>query len=223
MEKHIVPIKSIEFITHDVLKIVTEKPAHYNFISGQATELSINKPGWISKRNPFTFTSLPENNFLEFNIKTYPEHKGVTNELLKLKAGDELILHDVFGAISYQGQGVFIAGGAGVTPFISIFRFLQSKNLIGDNKLIFANKKKEDIIREQEFKDLLGTNFINILSDEKADGIAYGKITKDFLKLHIGASVKKVYLCGPPPMMDSILKHLSALGIAKKDIIVEDM
>jgi len=223
MEKNIVPIKSIEFITHDVLKIVTEKPAHYNFISGQATELSINKPGWISKRNPFTFTSLPENNFLEFNIKTYPEHKGVTNELLKLKAGDELILHDVFGAISYQGQGVFIAGGAGVTPFISIFRFLQSKNLIGDNKLIFANKKKEDIIREQEFKDLLGTNFINILSDEKADGVAYGKITKDFLKLHIGASVKKVYLCGPPPMMDSILKHLSALGIAKKDIIVEDM
>ena len=223
MEKHKVPIKSIEFITHDVLKIVTEKPAHYNFISGQATEVSINKPGWISKRNPFTFTSLPENNFLEFNIKTYPEHKGVTNELLKLKAGDELILHDVFGAISYQGQGVFIAGGAGVTPFISIFRFLQSKNLIGDNKLIFANKKKEDIIREQEFKDLLGTNFINILSDEKADGVAYGKITKDFLKLHIGASVKKVYLCGPPPMMDSILKHLSALGIAKKDIIVEDM
>ena len=132
-------------------------------------------------------------------------------------------MHDVFGAISYQGQGVFIAGGAGVTPFISIFRFLQSKNLIGDNKLIFANKKKEDIIREQEFKDLLGTNFINILSDEKADGVAYGKITKDFLKLHIGASVKKVYLCGPPPMMDSILKHLSALGIAKKDIIVEDM
>ena len=223
MEKHIVPIKSIEFITHDVLKILTEKPAHYNFISGQATELSINKPGWISKRNPFTFTGLPENNFLEFNIKTYPEHKGVTNELLKLKAGDELILHDVFGAISYQGQGVFIAGGAGVTPFISIFRFLQSKNLIGDNKLIFANKKKEDIIREQEFKDLLGTNFINILSDEKADGVAYGKITKDFLKLHIGASVKKVYLCGPPPMMDSILEHLSALGIAKKDIIVEDM
>lgn len=42
-----------------------------------------------------------------------------------------LILHEVFGTISYQGEGLFIAGGAGVTPFISLFRSLKSKNEIG--------------------------------------------------------------------------------------------
>ena len=66
-------------------QIVTEKPEEYNFTPGQATEVSINKPDWNEKKNPFTFTCLPENDFLEFSIKTYPAHKGVTNELLKLK------------------------------------------------------------------------------------------------------------------------------------------
>jgi len=221
--KHIVKIKSTDLITHDVLKIITDKPPHYNFTPGQATEVSINKPEWKEKKNPFTFTCLPEDDFLEFNIKTYPEHKGATNELLKLRKEDELILHDVFGAISYMGEGVFIAGGAGITPFISIFRYLKSKNVIGENKLIFANKTKKDIILEQEFKDLLGRNFINILSDEKADGYAYGQITENFLKANMDVSVKNVYVCGPPPLMEAIQKQLLKLEISESFIITEEI
>ena len=221
MEKYPVKIKSIQHITHDVLKIVAEKPQHYNFIPGQATEVAINKDGWKDKKRPFTFTSLPDDDFLQFTIKTYPSHKGVTNELLQLKKNDELILHEVFGAISYKGEGVFIAGGAGVTPFISIFRYLQSKNKIGDNKLIFANKMKEDIILEQEFKSLLGKNFINILSAEKTDEYAQGQITESFLKANISDLNQQFYLCGPPPMMEAVQKQLSNLGISKESITVE--
>ncbi len=223
MEKHVVKVKSVEFITHNVLKIIIERPPNYNFTPGQATDVTLNKPGWKHKKNPFTFTSLPEKDYLEFNIKTYPESKGVTNELLKLKATDELIIHEVFGAITYKGQGVFIAGGAGITPFISIFRFLKSKNLIGDNKLIFANKKKEDIIIEQEFKDLLGPNFINILSDERGEGYAYGQITEDFLKSNLSISSKNIYVCGPDPMIEEVLKLLSNMGIEKSAITIEDI
>ncbi len=126
MESHIVKIKSIGKVTHDVLKIRLDKPDNYDFTPGQATEVAINKDPWTEERRPFTFTCLPEDNYLEFTIKTYPSHKGVTNELLHLQPGDELILHDVWGAIAYKGEGVFIAGGAGVTPFISIFRYLKS-------------------------------------------------------------------------------------------------
>jgi len=136
MKQYFVKIISIKRITHDVLKLVTEKPEEFNFIPGQATHISINKPDWKVKKNPFTFTCIPGDDFLEFTIKTYPEHKGITNELLKLKEDDELILHDVFGSIAYKGEGVFIAGGAGVTPFISIFRDLETRNEIGKNKLI---------------------------------------------------------------------------------------
>ena len=221
MEQHIVKIKSIKKITHDVLQIVTEKPPAYTFISGQATDVSINKTDWKDEKRPFTFTCLPNNDYIEFTIKTYPSHKSVTNQLLQLKINDELILHEVFGDIAYKGEGVFIAGGAGVTPFISIFRHLQLKNKIGNNQLIFVNKTKADIILKEEFKNLLGKNFINILSDENIEGYANGYITEDFLKTNIGDFNKNFYVCGPPQMMDAIEKMLAKLGVDEKLIIKE--
>ncbi len=221
MKQYFVKIISIKYITHDVLKLVTEKPEEFNFIPGQATHISINKPDWKVKKNPFTFTCIPGDDFLEFTIKTYPEHKGITNELLKLKEDDELILHDVFGSIAYKGEGVFIAGGAGVTPFISIFRDLETRNEIGKNKLIFANKMKRDIILKNEFEDILGRNFVNILSDEQVEEYPHGQITEDFLKEYINTFTKHVYVCGPPPMMETILKQLSNLNVPENAIIVE--
>lgn len=221
MEKQVVKIKSIVKVTHDVVQIVTEKPSQLKFTPGQATEVFINKEGWLNAGRPFTFTSLPDDDHVQFTIKTYPERKGVTNELLSLKKNDELILNDIFGAIAYRGKGVFIAGGAGVTPFISIFRELQSKGETDGNKLIFANKTKADIILRQEFEKLLGKNFINILSGEKTDGYAHGFITKDFLQAHINDFSGKFYLCGPPPMMDAVEKLLADLRVDERSIIKE--
>lgn len=226
--EHTVKIKSIGHVTHDVLRIVTEKPPSFSFKPGQAADISINKINWQIEKRPFTFTSLPSYNYLEFTIKTYPSHKGVTNELLKLKKHDELIVADVFGAIAYKGKGVFIAGGAGVTPFISIFRDLQAKNEIGDNKLLFANKTKADIILEQEFKKILSKNFINILSDEKVEGYFHGFITEDLLKSHVTTDAlgqagigRNVYVCGPPPMMEAIEKQLANLRV-DEDLIIKE-
>ena len=222
MEKEQVKISAIKKVTHDVLQIRTDKPSGFKFHPGQATEVAIGKDGWQNERRPFTFTCLPGDNFLEFTIKTYPSRNGVTNELLQLKVNDELILHDVFGAILYQGPGVFIAGGAGVTPFISIFRDLNSKNEIADNKLIFANKTRNDIILEEEFRKMLNKNFINILSDEKAEGYDSGMISEGFLKAHIPHVNKKFYVCGPPPMMDAILSQLSNLNVKETAIVTEE-
>lgn len=221
MEKQIVKIRSINKVTHDVLQIRTEKPNGFSFMPGQATEVSINKSGWEDERRPFTFTCLPSDNFLEFTIKTYPVRKSVTNELLNLKGNDELILHDVFGTINYQGEGIFIAGGAGVTPFISILRFLNSRNEIGNNRLLFANKTKKDIILEQEFRTMLKKNFVNILSDEEVEGFSHGFISEDFLKANIDGTNKKFYVCGPDPMMDIVVKQLANLNVAKTSIIME--
>jgi ferredoxin-NADP reductase len=221
MEQYFVKINSIEKVTHDVLKIVTARPDNYYFNPGQATEIAINKAGWVTERRPFTFTSLPADGNLEFTIKTYPSRNGVTNELLKLKEGDELILHEIFGTIAYKGEGVFIAGGAGVTPFISIFRALQADDKIGGNKLIFANKTRNDIIHRQEFETMLGKNFINILSGEKSNEYSHGHITAEFLKEHVTDPEKKIYLCGPEPMMETVETQLSEIGIDVKGIIKE--
>lgn len=221
MRQQPVKIKSISHINYNVVQIVTEKPEHFNFKPGQATEISINRNGWQAEKRPFTFTSLPENDFLEFTIKIYTLHKNVTNKIDELVVNDELILHEVFGDISYKGEGVFIAGGAGVTPFISILRHLHSKKKIGNNKLIFANNIIDDIILAEEFKEMLGDNFINILTHENIEGYAHGLITEEFLREHITDTGKYVYLCGPPPMMDAVEKQLANLNIDEKLIIKE--
>jgi ferredoxin-NADP reductase len=221
MEKNIVKIDSIYHLTHDVLRIVTGKPSNFDFIPGQATEISIDKTEWTDEKRPFSFTSLPSDDHLEFTIKTYPERKGVTNELLQLKRYDTLILDEVFGAIQYKEEGVFIAGGAGITPFISIFRHLKKKNKIGGNVLIFGNKTKDDIILENEFRGMLGESFINILSEEKAPGYHYGMITEEFLKSTLKNFDGQFYICGPPPMMDSVIPYLSNLGVGKDAVTVE--
>lgn len=221
MRQQPVKIKSIQRINYNVLQIVTEKPRDFNFMPGQATEISINRNGWKAEKRPFTFTSLPEDDFLEFTIKIYPMHRNVTNEMDELVVNDELILHEVFGEIAYKGEGVFIAGGAGVTPFICIFKYLQSKNKIGNNKLILSNNTKADIILEQEFKDLLSDNFINILTHENLEGYSHGLITEEFLTQHLANTDNFVYLCGPPPMMEAVEKQLANLDIGEKMIIKE--
>jgi ferredoxin-NADP reductase len=222
MEQHPVKIISINQVTHDVLRIVVEKPLNYSFLPGQATDVSINITGWEEDRKPFTFTSLPSDEFLEFTIKTYPERERFTAKLLELTTDDELILHDVYGAISYQGDGVFIAGGAGLTPFVSILRDLKRQKSLGRNQLILANKTKSDIIYESEFEELLGPHFMNILSEENSSGFYHGVITSEFLKSVVFSFGHYFYLCGPPPMMEALVLQLKSLGVTDNQIIQEE-
>src|SRR6476646_3533559 len=156
-EEHIVNIRKIEQVTHDVKRFQIDKPNGYIFQPGQATEVAINQPQWKEERRPFTFTCLNDDPYLEFTIKIYQDHPGVTNELGKLKPGDQLIIHDVWGAIEYKGPGYFIAGGAGITPFIAILRQLHKDGNLAGNTLFFSNKTSEEIIYEKELTEMLGT------------------------------------------------------------------
>jgi len=221
MENHKVRILSIEYITRDVLQVWTVKPEGLNFQPGQAVDISLNREGWQHKKRSFTFTSLPDDEYLQFIIKTYPSRRGLTSELPHLKKGDELILHEIFGTIEYKGEGYFIAGGAGITPFISILRDLKLKDATGNNKIIFANKTRDDIILKYEFEHLLGNNFVNILSDEESDEYPNGFITEEFLKEQVTDLKKYFYLCGPYPMMKAVEEILSGLGVNDKLIIKE--
>ncbi len=218
MEEHIVKILKVEEVTHDVRRFTVEKPAGYKFTPGQATEAAINKPELKNENRPFTFTGLNEWKDLEFTIKIYPERHGVTDELGNLKAEDELILHDVWGAISYKGPGVFIAGGAGVTPFIAIFRQLQKDNKLGGNRLIYSNKTEQDIILKEEFEKMLGNKFYNTLTREKNDMYDNRKIDESFLKENILDFNQNFYVCGPDQFVQDINGALMKLG-AKPDSV----
>jgi len=221
MDTYPVKILAAESVTHNVRRFKIEKPAGYTYIPGQATEISIDTPEWKDERRPFTFTSLASWNHLEFTIKIYSDHAGVTNQLGKAKAGDGLLLHEVFGAIQYHGEGTFIAGGAGVTPFIAILRQLQQEKKLGRNTLIFSNNTSKDIILREEFTAMLGGNFINTLTQEKSPAYDNRKIDKTYLAEKIKDLHQYFYLCGPDPMVEALQRDLLDLGAEPKKVIVE--
>src|SRR5690606_20151809 len=107
------------------------------------------------------------------------------------------------------------------TPFIAILKQLEKQNHIGNNKLIFANKTKADIILEDKFYKLLDNNFINVLSDEKRPEYEHGYITADLIKKHTAGHTNYFYLCGPEPMMQAVEKQLASLGVSSDFIVKE--
>lgn len=218
----IVKVLSVDQLTHDVHSFRIEKPKDYSFIPGQATEVAINKPGWEKEKRPFTFASLNEEEHLEFIIKSYSDHKGVTNELLSIRPGDELIIDDVWGAIEYKGPGYFIAGGAGITPFIAIFRQLAKDRSLSGNHLFFSNKTRKDIILENELSSILKDNVQFVVTDEPAiNGSSKAFIDEAFLRKHIDDISKHFYICGPQPMTEAITDIVVKLGASPEAVVFE--
>jgi glycine betaine catabolism B len=220
-ESRVVKILSILPVTHDVNQLRLKKPEGYTFNPGQATEVAINKPGLQDERRPFTFTCLNDDPYLEFTIKSYEDHHGVTEQIAKLKPGDELIIHDVWGAIEYKGPGYFIAGGAGITPFIAILRSLKKNNRLEGNTLFFSNKAQKDIILEEELKKMLGDRCVFVLTDEGAPGYEKSYIDENFLRERVDDTSKHFYVCGPPPMIEAINSTLVHLGADVDNVIFE--
>ncbi|HTO15450.1 MAG TPA: hypothetical protein VLZ83_06750 [Edaphocola sp.] len=215
----VLKIINASFLTHDVKRFVLEKPEGLIYSPGQSAHISINIPGWENKIRAFTFTSLNDWPFLEFTIKIYEEHNGVTQQLSKLNAGAELLLHDVFGSISYKGPGIFIAGGTGITPFIPIFRALFLSRNLRNVGLIYSNKSEDDIILKEELFHMLGAAYLNVFTRQGVIGFMEKKIDKKFLIETIHDFDKRFYVCGPHSFTEDITKALVELG-AKPEFLV---
>ncbi len=217
-----------EYVTHDVKRFILEKPDSYSFTPGQATEVAINKDGWTDKKHAFTFTSHSKDMVLEFVIKgypldTYPEHKGVTEYLHKLNPGDELLLDDPWGTIEYKGTGVFIAGGAGITPFIAILKDLHNQNKLPGNKLLFSNKEMKDVIYETPFRGMFPSeDLVLTLTREHVEGYENGRINEEFLKKHVDNFHQHFYVCGPKKFVADIKETLGKLGASTDSLVFEE-
>ncbi|MFC3705221.1 flavodoxin reductase [Devosia honganensis] len=199
-------------VTHNVRHYRLERPKNYGFSPGQATEVSIDKQGWRDRKRPFTFTCLPDAETLEFTIKSYFDHQGVTNQLWSLGAGDRLILRDVWGTIQYRGPGTFIAGGAGVTPFIAILRHLDATGKIAGNRLIVSNQTEKDIILREEFEAMEGLDVLWTVTGDPGSSLLQERIDAGFLERHVKDFGGNFYLCGPDEMVSDLRGLLEDAG-----------
>lgn len=210
-----VKILNIQKVTGNVRRYELEKPEGYTYEPGQATELSLDEEGYRDKKHPFTFTSLVDAPTLEFTIKSYfgTGKDGMTERLFSYEPGQRLILRDSWGTITYKGPGTFIAGGAGVTPFIAILRHLNREGKLAGHGLIASHRTKEDIILRDEFEAMPGLRHLWTVTDDRdAKGVAHDRIDAAFLKRHVEDFSQHFYLCGPDDMVKDLRESLAELG-----------
>lgn len=219
--KYQLALKQIERVTHDTYHLVFDRPEGFDFAAGQGVELALLKDGWGDKGRAFTPVTLPEEPTLDFVIKTYPAHHGVTEQIAAMKPGDKMTMDGPFGAISDQGPGVFIAGGAGVTPMIALLRKrLKDHGTLAGSTLVFANKTEGDIIWRDKFEAMEGLTTVFIV-DQAGASVPQQRPDREYLRQFVTPD-SRCYLCGPPPMMDAVRDALHDLGVTDAHIVEEE-
>jgi len=184
-----------------------------------------------SVKRPYTPSSMPgATGHFDLTVKRY-ETGLISKHLHDREIGDTVLMsgpnqggHWVDGMAKKVG---FVAGGTGITPMISIIRWILSQRQGVELFLVFANKTEADIIFRQEWDRNVRehSNFrcYHVLEQPPADwSQGIGRITDDVLGRHLPPpdSETVIFLCGPPPMVDHLEASLKGLGFPEQAIIL---
>jgi predicted ferric reductase len=192
----------------------------------------LREDGW-SEPHPFTISCAPEDEILRFTIKK----AGVfTSSIPELKPGTPVRVEGPFGVfcrdIEKRQEIAMIAGGVGITPFLSVLRYFSNIRAKNRVTLFWTNKTIEDVFATDELKGMtrdLNLKIIHTISREKDvekyfqaeyPNVLYmpGYATREVLQKHLDFTRTSFYVCGPPRMQESILKELEACGVDPKSV-----
>lgn len=191
---------------------------------GQFMFLKLIRPGRRSELHPFTISASPlEANRVQATIK---QSGNFTNTIHQTLVGDIGRIEAPFGRFSYVYDNpkkiVFIAGGVGITPMMSMFRTLHETRDPRPVVLLYGNKSERDIIFRKELEQLPDhCKVVHILSnpDDNWKG-EKGYVTKAIIEKYASDVLTEahVYLCGPPAMMNKVITALHELNIDERRI-----
>jgi predicted ferric reductase len=192
------------------------------FRPGQFAWLNVWSSPFSNQEHPFSFSSSAESPE-ELNM-TIKELGDFTSTIGNVTPGEIVYLDGPYGAFSIdrykQSPGyVFIAGGIGITPFMSMLRTLADRSDPRPVLLIYANKNWDDVTFRDEIeglKERLNLRIVHVLEEAPEDwGGEEGMVTQDLLHRHLPelSDLQEYFICGPPPMMDATENGLYKLGI----------
>ncbi len=183
----------------------------------------LNKDLWW-QAHPFSLSISPEDTYIRLTIKSVGDY---TSLIPNIKPGTKVIIDGPYGVFTKKSvrkeKLLFIAGGVGITPVRSLIEEVakEGKNCI----LIFGNKTQNDFIFKRELDELSKKyqfKYVDVLSDDPNFKGEKGRIDlEEIKKLDPDYIERDIFLCGPPPMMESIKAGLKSAGVPDKDIHYE--
>jgi propane monooxygenase reductase component len=229
IQQGVAEVVSNDEVTHDmrhlVLKLV--EPDWIKFFPGQYMDISVPDTDEVRSFSMANTTSRDEG-LLEFIIKVYPD--GLFSSFLagKLAVGDRLDITGPFGVFTLrEGDNdlVFVGGGAGMAPILSLLRSMAERGLQRKATFFYGARTKKDLCFEAELRELQEKlpdfRYIPALSepgdDDGWDGET-GLITDVVKRLASDLKGAHAYVCGPPPMVEAAIPLLAQLGVEEKRV-----
>ncbi len=214
------------------LRFVSEDGYLPPFQAGQYINIFVDIDG-IRTSRPYSISSQPnQTGYYELTVRRVPDGFVSSYLLDDVKVGDQFQSTAPAGQFHYNSlfhgdNLVFLAGGSGITPFMSMIRELTDKDIKRKVHLIYGSRVEDDIVFKDELAERAkghpNLTITTVISEPPAgyNGVT-GFITADLIKELVGdTSDKTFYVCGPEVMYTFVLAELEKLGISKRRVRVE--
>lgn len=224
-------IKQIE-IANGTGAFIFERPNEFTYRAGQSIDLSLILDGKPNMSHTFSLVSAPHEEQIE--IATRLRDSEYKHTLRALEIGDEVSIEGPYGSFTLhensERPAVFLVGGIGITPFLSMIRDVQNRSLPHQLYLFYSNRTSEDAAylaelqaAETEIENLtLIPTMTNLSADAKWDG-ERGYIDWDMITRHAPYDANPVYYsAGPQKMVSAMHSLLTDHGVSGDDIRFEE-
>lgn len=225
-----------EEVAHGTMAFHFDKPAGFTFRPGQAIDLVLPDPavaGMDSGRHAFSIVSAPHQD--ELAVTTRMRDSAFKNALARLPIGAAAEVEGPFGSLTLHNNpdraAVFLAGGIGITPFMSMLRHAAHGALQQRIVLLYSNRRPEDTAFLSELQRLEGDhpNFRLVATMTRMGESQLpwegetGKIDEALLKrITAGLANPIYYVAGPPAMVSASRDTLERAGVDGDDIRSEE-
>ena len=230
-------IKKIDHPTEDsIILDLSNKNGRpvFDYRPGQYVMITYrNERGVIMDKHAFSLASSPTNwDHIQLGIKI---HGKFTQGLAKLTAGEEVFVSGPFGNFTFNEKKhhdlVMIAGGIGITPFLSTIKYAADKHLPNRMTLLYSNRTLSGSLFRKDLKSLekQNGNFRSLLcltapeTRVNLQGVVYQKIDTRLLNDYLGPLTRKTFfICGPLGFMSGMKENLLLLGADQNQIEMEE-
>lgn len=199
------------------------KNQNFSFKAGQYVRLVFPGLDIDDTKGParlFSIASSP-NNKEKLDITFRMSESGYKKTLVNMQIGDEAEFEGPWGSFVLPDNAekpvVFIAGGTGITPFLSMMKFATEQNLPHRINLIYASRDKNSVIYSSEIKELTKRN-----SRLKINFVV-GRIDEKLIRKNSPKDPKAAfYISGPPAMVDYIRNIFEDIKAPEENIYYEE-
>lgn len=225
-----VKIKQIIRRTHNVKTLVFDVENRAGFLPGQYLLLILNTETGIKK--PLTISCSPDQSD-RIEVTKKVTESPFSKLYDSLREGDTVKIKYPYGKFIFSDvykKAVFLAGGIGITPFMSMLSYIVNNQVDTDIALFYGNKTTNDIVYRNEL-ELIGAKnpnikIVHVIQEPDADWRGYcGLITSGIIKSELADYTERDYfICGPPIMTEAMTKMLKdELGIDENRILREQL